>query len=214
MTQDKFLRGLDVGVQNKWLADNGESIRREIDSTLIKYVGEPLNTLLDFLKNEHRLYCVPSNISSGLATLPLDYVYKNGIRTSNRTTRKLPFGEPLSGKKAYQSILYYFTTNNLTAEEIHRIGNEQLHVLYPEAKKIAINYFGKNENKSVISFKQKLNNQSSYFNDAPFPTNESNDEAFTNCSSLEKAKIFCPKRYEAFEKWSSFVEGMHDYTYL
>ena len=78
------------------------------------------------------MYCVPSSISSGLAELPLSSVYVNGSRTAVSTTKQLPTGETLDGKKAYESILPYFTTTSLSPDEIHQLGNEMLAKLYPE----------------------------------------------------------------------------------
>ena len=86
-----------------------------------------------YLEFEHSLYCVPSNVSSGLANLPLDFVWFNGRKnTSWPTTKILPqTSEELSGKKAYSMILKYFTTNEMTPLEVHRLGQEQLDKLYP-----------------------------------------------------------------------------------
>ena len=77
-------------------------------------------------------HCVPSSVSSGLAKLPLDYVYENGTRTNERTSKKLPLGEPLDGKKAYESIMPYFTTITKTPDEVHQLGKDMLNKLYPE----------------------------------------------------------------------------------
>ena len=79
-------------------------------------------------------HCVPSNVSSGLATLPLAYVYINGTKTNQRTTMKLPTGEPLDGKKAYEIIMPYFTTVDLTPDDVHNLGFRMLNKLYPEVR--------------------------------------------------------------------------------
>ncbi|EDO42149.1 predicted protein [Nematostella vectensis] len=42
---------------------------------------------MEYLENEHARHCVPSNISSGLATLPLDFIYDNGTSTGVKTTK-------------------------------------------------------------------------------------------------------------------------------
>jgi len=85
-----------------------------------------------YLEFEHYLYCVPSNVSSGLATLPLDHVWFKGTEnTSWPTNRKLPTGEELDGKKAYSMILPYFTTNEMTPDDVYNLGYEQLNKLYP-----------------------------------------------------------------------------------
>ena len=47
---------------------------------------------------------------------------------------KLPTGEPLDGKKAYEKIMPYFTTVDLTPDEVHNLGFEMLNKLYPEVR--------------------------------------------------------------------------------
>ena len=86
-----------------------------------------------YLELEHSLHCVPSNVSSGLASLPLDFVWFNGTKnTSWPTSKMLPNStEELSGKRAYSMILPYFTTNEMTPLEVHQLGKDQLKALYP-----------------------------------------------------------------------------------
>ncbi|KAJ7394047.1 hypothetical protein OS493_003720 [Desmophyllum pertusum] len=44
-----------------------------------------------------------------------------------------------------------------------------------------------------------------YFNDEKIPKNESNKDAFSKCTSMEQAKIHCPKRYQAMLAWFEYV---------
>lgn len=179
-----------------------------VKETLVEYFGRPIVEVLNFLKHVYRPHCVSSNIASGLANLPLKYIYVNDTKTDRPTTQKLPFGEKLNGSKAYERILYFFTTSeDYTPDRVYDLGQEKLKMLYPEAIKAAGNVTGKSGNDAVESFKKILNNQSSFFNDAPFPANESNEFAFGKCTSMAEAKIYCPKRYEAFQTWSAFVRG-------
>ena len=202
----EYYKKVPQNYTEEWKINFGESIIDSINSTLVEFVGTPLSELVNFLKNDYRSYCVPSNISSGLASLPLKFIYINEIQTQTQTTQKLPFGEKLNGSRSYEKILYYFTTSeDLTPDKIHELGKQKLKTLYAEAIKAAENETGKSGQDAVDSFKYILNNQSSYFNDAPFPANESNEVAFEKCTSLSQAKIYCPKRHEAFQKWSTFV---------
>ena len=204
----EYYKKVPQNYTQEWTKNFGESIIDSINRTLVEFVGTPLAELVDYLKNDYRSYCVPSNISSGLASLPLKFIYVNEIQTQNRTTQKLPFGEKLNGSRSYEKILYYFTTSeDFTPDKIHVLGKQKLKTLYAEAIKAAENETGKSGQDAVDSFKYILNNQSSYFNDAPFPTNESNEVAFEKCTSLSQAKMYCPKRHEAFQKWSAFVRG-------
>lgn len=40
-----------------------------------------------------------------------------------------------------------------------------------------------------------------FYNKEPLPANESNQLAFERCSTIEGAKEFCPKRWEALQNW-------------
>ena len=91
-----------------------------------------------FLETENLYHCVPSSVSSGLANLPVPYVYVNGSPTDEVTTKVLPTGEPLSGKKAYESILPFFTTTTKTPNEVHDLGRKMLDELYPEVRRIKL----------------------------------------------------------------------------
>lgn len=86
-----------------------------------------------YLRKDHVQHCVPSNVSSGLATLPLSFVYVNNTADKSRPTNKsLPTGEPLNGKKSYQQIVSYFTTNSMSPADIHQLGFTMLNELYPQ----------------------------------------------------------------------------------
>ena len=85
-----------------------------------------------YLQYEHYRYCVPSNVSSGLASLPLAHVWYDGKEnTSWPTNPELSNGDRLNGSEAYAMILPYFTTNDMTPMDVHRLGWEQLKMLYP-----------------------------------------------------------------------------------
>ena len=75
-----------------------------------------------FLEYENILHCVPGNVSSGLANLPLSHVYFNGTKTNTSTIPFLPTGEKLDGRKMYQKLLRFHTTTNLTADEVYELG--------------------------------------------------------------------------------------------
>ena len=93
-----------------------------------------------YVEFEHIRHCVPSNVSSGLANLPLKYVWVNGKENKSWPTNPyLPTGEPLNGKQAYSQIMSYFTTNAMTPKEVHELGKKQLDFLYPM---VSVNIFG------------------------------------------------------------------------
>lgn len=205
IVDDSYFVGISEEMNATWKRDNdGKSVKQSLKDYLVKYMGDPMQELLRYLEFEHSLYCVPSNVSSGLANLPLDFVWFNGTKnTSWPTTKILPqTTEELSGKKAYSMILKYFTTNEMTPLEVHRLGQEQLNNLYPLAVQAAKSATGKkNESEAIELFKQELNASNNFFNAKAFPANESDKKAEDLCSSIEAAKKYCPKRWEALQNW-------------
>ena len=57
------------------------------------------------------------------------------------------------------------------------------------------------EHVAVDKFKEILGNPNMWFNSRTFPTSESDEDAFIKCSDSESAEEFCPKRWEAMQKW-------------
>lgn len=164
---------------------------------------------LDYVKHNHSRYCVPDSILSGLGTLPVDYVWVDQREDrSQPTTKKLPTGEQLSGKKAYEMILPYFTTNSMTPDEIFNLGKSMLDYLYPQALEIAKKHTKESEDgKAASRFKAEvIDSPISYFNSTPVPDNESNADAFLKCRSMESARLYCPVRYQSMLNWFDYVE--------
>lgn len=206
MLDSRWLAKLEKSASVEWVKKHSVTVRASINESLVAYVGRPLDSLLTYLEFNHSQFCVPSNVSSGLATLPVSHIYKNGRNTGNKTIGKLPTGEPLSGKKAYEMILPYFTTNHMTPDQIYSLGEKMLSQLYPRAVEIAKKITGKNnEQQAMEEFKKRLKSQSMYFNDEKFPENESGKDAFSRCTSMEEAKIHCPKRHQAMLTWFDYV---------
>lgn len=74
---------------------------------------------------------MPNDFASGLANLPVDYVYTDGIADKSQpTTKILPTGEKLNGKESYKMILSYFTTTDISPEDIFAEGKRQLDFFY------------------------------------------------------------------------------------
>lgn len=46
-----------------------------------------------------------------------------------------------------------------------------------------------------------MQDQEMYFNDKPFPDNETSNDAFIKCYDDASAKAYCPKRYKAMQAW-------------
>ena len=61
-----------------------------------------------------------------------------------------------------------------------------LHRLYQQAVLIAKTVTMKDkEEEAVTEFKKYLNSSELYFNEDPFPENESNEDAYLKCKSIE-----------------------------
>ena len=58
-----------------------------------------------------------------------------------------------------------------------------------------------NETEAIKQFRNKLDSPDNYFNVDPFPDNESDSQAHVRCSSIDGAKKYCPKRWEALQSW-------------
>lgn len=54
---------------------------------------------------------------------------------------------------------------------------------------------------AVMEFKKNISSQDMYFNKEPLPANETGEQAFKLCNSIEGAMKFCPKRWETLQKW-------------
>lgn len=130
-----YLANLDSGVNARWrIEHSGQSARDAIREALVKGFGEPVLNLIHYLEYEHSRHCLPETVASGLANLPVDYVYTDGVPDlGNRTTKVLPGTEKaLRGTDTYRIILSYFTTFDISPEDINQEGNKQLSIYMPQ----------------------------------------------------------------------------------
>lgn len=110
-----FVSHVPIRHLSAWIEKYGKNMSESLNDGVIKFVGTPLVSLFEYLENDHITHCVPGNVSSGLGTRPVDYVYFNGTRTSKRTNQMLDGAEKImKGKDAYREILSYFTTTSYT----------------------------------------------------------------------------------------------------
>ena len=129
-----YLVNLSKGVDAKWTKNhNGKNVVASLKDALKKGVGQPLLDLINYLENEHKSHCLPNDLASGLSNLPVDYVYNNLVPDKDKpTTKKLPTGEPLNGTESYKLIVSYFTTTDISPDEIHTEGKKQLEHFYDQ----------------------------------------------------------------------------------
>ena len=90
--------------------------------------GDCFNLLLfRQLETEYIRHCIPSNVSSGLSSLPLPYMYVDEIAKSDQpTTQELPSGDRLSGAQTYLKLISVFTTLVVSPEKLKHISQEKL----------------------------------------------------------------------------------------
>ena len=133
----QYLAKLGRGVNTRWQEQHaGQSVKEAIQEALVKGLGEPLLKLIHYLEFEHSRHCLPNDMASGLANLPVDFVYTDG-KPGNRTTKILPgTRQTLNGKETYRMILSYFTTTSITPEDVYQEGVKQLNNLMPQVKYI------------------------------------------------------------------------------
>ncbi|KAL9986429.1 hypothetical protein ACROYT_G000576 [Oculina patagonica] len=201
---DDYYSNITDDMKNQWKNDhNGKTVKESLSDYLVEYMGKPMNQLLRYLEDDYSRYCVPSNVSSGLASLPLAHVWFDGKEnTSWPTKTKLSTGDKLDGKKAYAMILPYFTTNDMTPMQVQNLGKEQLSLLYPLAVEAAKGDTGEdNKTEAIKQFRNKLDAPDNFFNVDPFPDNESDSKAHARCSSIDGAKKHCPMRWKALQSW-------------
>lgn len=229
-TRDDFYYDLLVwGISSKFpnmTADwEGGDFWAEVDARY-EAVGEELVKYFDFYENTYMRFCPPTEIVTGLAQLPVDYVYVDGVVDTSGlctwctygddgkslTTKLLPGTNiELNGTIAYFESLKYFLTGVDDVDMLRKLGEERLDHYYSIALGIAKNYTGlEDEDAAIAKFKETLWDQSSFFNDAPFPPEEWSNitENVERCSNLEKAKENCPKRYEAVMEWFSMARAV------
>ena len=71
-----------------------------------------------------------------------------------------------------------------------------------QAKKLAKQYIEiEDENTAVVRFRKVLTSRDMFFNDKPFPANESAENAFMKCADKLGARTHCPVRWRALQKW-------------
>ena len=110
-----FLSKMSPGELAKILEKHGMNATALVEDSVIKNVGSPLADLFEYFEKEHLPHCLPSNVSSGLGTLPVDHVYYNGSRTLERTNNTLMGGDIIMpGKESYRNFLSFSTTQNIT----------------------------------------------------------------------------------------------------
>lgn len=130
----QYLARLERGVNKRWQKEHGgQNVTKSIKQALVNGLGKPLLNLIQWLENEHSRHCLPDDVASGLAKLPVDFVYTDGIPDKkNRTTKVLPgTRKRLNGMETYSQILSFFTTINITAEELYKEGKAQLDNFMP-----------------------------------------------------------------------------------
>ena len=182
----------------KWNRKHNVSIMKYLRNSMLNYVGKSLHEFLRYLEDDYFTHCPPSNITSGFASLPVNYIYTNGT-PGNSTTKQLPDGEKFNGKDAYLILLAHFTTYNITPKEVDKLADQKLKELFPQVKKIAQAITKeKNEARAIEKFRSKLESDR-YFYTIENETKYS--EPYMRCYDNERAKKYCPERWKSMTRW-------------
>lgn len=207
--KDDFTSEISSSIESDWKKENEGSVKDSLSQFMVEYVGRSFVTLMSYLETEHMTHCVPSDVSSGLSNLPLPFVYLNGTKTSEETTNgKLPGTElRVTGKELYENTLHFFTTVDMTPDEVYDLGWAMLNKLYPEVIEIAKNDTSEANNNTAKSiFITRLGESRWYFNEGMILPDESNEEAHKKCVDMETAAKHCSQRLGVIQKW--FDEAM------
>lgn len=92
-----------------------------------------MTSLTDFryLEEEHIKYCYDG--ATGIAKLPLNAVYADGVRDPSRpTTGSLPNGEKFNASTSYKRLLSFFTSTSISPDELTAMGYKKLEALLSE----------------------------------------------------------------------------------
>lgn len=206
-TREIYYSRLSNQTKEKFQTKYKQSVRDMLSNILINYFGAPLHNFMRFLQNNHSRHCVSSSVASGLANLPVQYVWLDGKPTNTKTTRKLPTGEMLVGANSYKNILPYFTTvSSYNATYIAQQGQRQLELLFERAINIAKKVTKENDTQiAVKKFQVELSHPRHFFNNSVIPQNESGVQGGEMCNNMESARKHCPVRYEAMQNWMKYT---------
>ncbi|KAL9959510.1 hypothetical protein ACROYT_G032837 [Oculina patagonica] len=195
--------------KKEWEDKHGEDVLAYFNRSLVTKIGRPAVKMLRYIEGEHLDRCAPETVASGLEKLPLTYGYnKDGAaNTSIVATKELPTGEKLVGTNTYKSLMRYYTTFDITPEQLREKSEQRLEKLLKQAVELAKEYTGiKNNNTAIERFIQEVQGEDMYFNDKPFPAKESGNEAFINCYDKKSAEASCPERFKAMNAWIANTE--------
>ena len=95
-----------------------------------------MTSLTDFryLEEEHIKYCYDG--ATGIAKLPLNAVYADGVRDPSRpTTGSLPNGDKFNASTSYKRLLSFFTSTSVSPDELTAMGYKKLEALLSEVFK-------------------------------------------------------------------------------
>lgn len=175
--------------------------------SLLQNIARPVVRMLKYLEQEHLKNCPSDTYANGLGSLPLKVVfYEDLADPSQLAKQRLPTGEGLSGSQTYQNLMRFFTTLNITALELRDKAMTRLNELYKQAVDVARRYTGQQVNTTAIrDFTDALRHPNMSFNINPFPSNESDDNAFIKCIDDKSAQAYCPQRWKAMQAWINNV---------
>jgi len=211
-----FFDQLSKDDNKTWKDEKGQDVLAYFNRSLLTYIGKPALKMLRYVEEEHLRNCPKADdLASGLHKFPLPYTWMNSPdlnqpgawNVSAPTTKKLPTGEVLQGSKTYESFMRFFTTFDITPAQLREKAFQRLNNLYNKTMELVRDYTGNSDDvKARDSFISEIQLADKYFNDKPFPSKESDDSAFINCTDADSAKLYCPERWKAMQAWIKNTE--------
>lgn len=209
-----FFDQLSKDDNKTWKDEKGQDVLGYFNRSLLTYIGKPAAKMLRYVKGEHLESCPPETLNKGLYNLPLPFVYDNSVgtwKTDEVTIKKLPTGEALRGSQSYESFMRFFTTFEISPQQLRDKASARLRELYKTTMDLVKEYTGTNDEKRARDmFVADIQGRDRYFNKQLFPDDEYNHKAFTKCFDADSAKEHCPKRWEAMESWITSTKKVRD----
>ncbi len=133
-SRDEFIPGRNHVSPCRQQQENDQTPRWKSSRDENSHVKRPLvtthlyNHSIRYVEGEHLDRCAPETVASGLEKLPLTYGYnKDGsANTSIEATKELPTGEKLVGTNTYKSLMRFYTTFDITPEQLREKSEQRL----------------------------------------------------------------------------------------
>ncbi|RMX39595.1 hypothetical protein pdam_00004022, partial [Pocillopora damicornis] len=189
LLKPEFFESLTKAMKDTWTAKYQNTVEEYFKQSILQNIGIPVTRMISYLENEYLCNCPnQEEVLSGLGKLPLRYFIKK------ETLQKLPNGQRLSGARTYQRLMRFFTTMDVSPAQLRTKAVGRLSELYRKVVILAKLYTKEqNKNTAINKLKKVLRNRDQWFNNQPFPSSESGEDAFVMCHDTASAQVMKTK---------------------